>query len=333
VVFPAGHGPRWWDERNESSPIPGLWPYGLEHLRDLHSVGEFELTPPTTARRVRQKFTGNRRRCAGSDSPDVALCWDERTAIGLLGEVKARRVLSGVIWATDQFAAGRDDSYMRLAKKSLCQFDALWCLSQPQIGKIRDWLGIDCPPVHYLTFGVDPTFYAAAEYPSPPLVASVGGDRDRDPHTLLAALTTVRDERPDAAIVVQSREVDAAPTGIELINSLPHVGVRDLVGRASVVAIATRPNWHASGMTVALEAMSIGRPVVACDTPGMADYISEETGILVEPGDDQAMASAVLDLLADPSRAQSMGAAGQRAVRERFNTTAMCREIAAMAWG
>ena len=55
----------------------------------------------------------------------------------------------------------------------------------------------------------------------------------------------------------------------------------------------------------AMEAMALGRPVVATSVGGVPEVVADgETGLLVEPGDPEALAKAVLKLLADGDRAR-----------------------------
>ena len=64
--------------------------------------------------------------------------------------------------------------------------------------------------------------------------------------------------------------------------------------------------------TVILEAMAAGVPVVASAHGGPREMIVEgETGLLVPPGDPEALAGAVRSLLDDPERARRIGEAGQ----------------------
>jgi glycosyltransferase involved in cell wall biosynthesis len=68
-----------------------------------------------------------------------------------------------------------------------------------------------------------------------------------------------------------------------------------------------------------LEAMALGRPVIATDVGGTAELVVEgETGFLVAPGDGGAVSRAILELARDPARAEEMGAAGRARQRERF---------------
>ncbi len=70
---------------------------------------------------------------------------------------------------------------------------------------------------------------------------------------------------------------------------------------------------------VYLEANLCGLPVVAGDTGGVSDAVVHgETGLLVNPEDPAAIASAIIRLLSDPDLAAQMGAAGQARVLEEF---------------
>ncbi len=339
VALPAGRGVGWWAERNAASPVPGRWPYGLDALRDGSAeVDTVEVEPLGRLTRQLSLRTGRPPRAAaadksGSGEESVAICWDESLAPALLHRVRAQRRYAGVIWATDQVGAQGETPQTRLIGAALRRLDGLWVLSRPQAQAVRDWLGADCPPVHVLTFGVDPGFYRARPYPireegAAPKLVSIGGDRDRDPQTLFAALELVLAERPELEVLVQTKTGSPAPAGVRTETFVPHDQVRRLYAEASVVALATRDNLHGSGMTVGLEAMSVGRPVVATGTPGMEDYIADgETGHLVPVGDSEAMAARILGLLADPVTAAAMGEAGRSAVAQRYTTAAMCAQL------
>jgi trehalose synthase len=73
------------------------------------------------------------------------------------------------------------------------------------------------------------------------------------------------------------------------------------------------------GLTVA-EAMWKGRPIVATAVGGIQDQIVDgETGVLLaDPRDLDAYGAAVRGLLEDPERAQRMGEAAKRRVRDQF---------------
>lgn len=99
--------------------------------------------------------------------------------------------------------------------------------------------------------------------------------------------------------------------------------VYDLVGRAAVFCGPSKRAVHGDseglGM-VFLEAQSQGTPVVATRSGGIPDAVLDgETGILVEEGNVGQLADALENLLQDPDRIVSMGLAGARFVREKFD--------------
>jgi len=66
---------------------------------------------------------------------------------------------------------------------------------------------------------------------------------------------------------------------------------------------------------VFIEAAACGRPVVVGDSGGARESLVDgETGVLVDGGDVNAVADAVAELLDDPERARTMGAAGRARV-------------------
>jgi glycosyltransferase involved in cell wall biosynthesis len=99
---------------------------------------------------------------------------------------------------------------------------------------------------------------------------------------------------------------------------------------ADVVVSASSTQPEAFGK-VAIEAMAMGKPVVATAHGGSLEtVIPDVTGWLVPPLDAQAMADAVSEALADPQRARRMGEAGRRWVGERFTAKAMCDKTLAL---
>jgi glycosyltransferase involved in cell wall biosynthesis len=78
----------------------------------------------------------------------------------------------------------------------------------------------------------------------------------------------------------------------------------------------------------AIEAMASGRPVVATRVGGLPDLVDHRvTGMLVPPGDPDALAGAVLELLRDRDRAARMGQAARESVRGRFGLDRLVRDV------
>jgi glycosyltransferase involved in cell wall biosynthesis len=83
--------------------------------------------------------------------------------------------------------------------------------------------------------------------------------------------------------------------------------------------------------TSLLDAMACGKAIVATTAGGMPEVVEDgKTGLLVPPRDHQAMADAIVTLLADGRARAAMGAAGAGRVRARFSAERMVQETLAL---
>lgn len=114
------------------------------------------------------------------------------------------------------------------------------------------------------------------------------------------------------------------PPNVRVLKNWPHRAVME-AWRRSTIALAPSI-WPEPCPTVVMEAMSIGRPVIATDIGGLPDIIGDgETGLLVPPGDVAALRGAMERLLADPELRMRMGEAGKRKVTEFYASTVVQR--------
>ncbi|HZR84626.1 MAG TPA: glycosyltransferase [Candidatus Binatia bacterium] len=95
------------------------------------------------------------------------------------------------------------------------------------------------------------------------------------------------------------------------------------------VAVLTSRN---EGSPVALiEAMAAGVAVVATSVGGVPDLIEDgANGLLVEAGDDAAVAAAVVQLLGDSARRQALASAGRASVLERHSADRLVEDVDAL---
>ncbi|MBV9217125.1 MAG: glycosyltransferase [Acidobacteria bacterium] len=69
-----------------------------------------------------------------------------------------------------------------------------------------------------------------------------------------------------------------------------------------------------------IEALMMRRPFIATNVGGMPDAVRDgETGLLIEPDDAGALATAIRSMLEDPDRARKMAEQGRRLALERFS--------------
>lgn len=152
---------------------------------------------------------------------------------------------------------------------------------------------------------------------------------------LLEALAEVRVSIPQARLECAGdgdREAlgDRADTlGIgEAVNALGWVGPaqRDaLLARAGIFALPS----HAEGLPMALlEAMAAGCPVVAAACGGIPDLVADGVnGLLVPPGDVEALAQALHRLLVDRGLAARLGREARATIARRYTSEAALERL------
>jgi glycosyltransferase involved in cell wall biosynthesis len=179
-----------------------------------------------------------------------------------------------------------------------------------------------------IRYGLDAPPHAASETPpdipaGAPLVLAIGRLIEQKDHaTLLRAFARVRAEVPEARLAI----LGWGPLEDELSRLAAELGLeeavvltgraepRDWLARADVFAHTSR--WEGFGI-VLLEAMLSSLPVVATRASAVPEIVADgETGVLVEPGDVDGVARALVDLLRNEERRRELGAAGLRRARE-----------------
>lgn len=86
---------------------------------------------------------------------------------------------------------------------------------------------------------------------------------------------------------------------------------------------------YVEGMPMALlEAMSWGLPAIATAVGGVPEMITHEVnGLLIPPGDTEALAAAITRLMSDPPLRQRLGEAARATVAERFSLDTAVRRL------
>lgn len=98
------------------------------------------------------------------------------------------------------------------------------------------------------------------------------------------------------------------------------------VAAADVVVVPSRTEPFGN---VAVEAMLVGRPVVASRVQGLAEIVEDgSSGLLVDPGDAAGLAGALRTLRQDPASARRLAAAATQRARELFGVDRYRRDMA-----
>lgn len=112
----------------------------------------------------------------------------------------------------------------------------------------------------------------------------------------------------------------AASSGaVELLGDV--ADVRDVLGAAHVLVLPSR----VEGMPrTVLEALATGRPVIVSDIPGARETVDERVnGVLVPPGDVEALVAAMKSFLKRPDLIASMARASRLKAERRFGDGAV----------
>jgi glycosyltransferase involved in cell wall biosynthesis len=99
-------------------------------------------------------------------------------------------------------------------------------------------------------------------------------------------------------------------------------------GYLSAVDIFCLPSLQQGLGVMMLEAMALGRPVIASGVGGITSVIEDRvSGLVVPPGDSGSLAAGMMELLVQRDFARGLAAAGRELVREKFSESRMLDEL------
>jgi len=169
-----------------------------------------------------------------------------------------------------------------------------------------------------------------------PLIGNVGMIRpDKGQLVLVEAAPLVLQKRPDARFVIVGQGTGILKRGINVRNAIDQAGLADRIIMAGyrwdtpdvyaacdMIVIASL-RTEASPI-VLREAFASGRPVIATKVGDIPEILRDrENGLLIEPGDTQALANAIMEFITDPNLAAYCAANGLRYATEHFSFDTM----------
>jgi len=260
---------------------------------------------------------------------DVIFSDGESSVLGLLALKPLLRFRAPVVVWDPAIGGG-----WRLRQRSLA-------FALPRVDRIllvgsnqESWLLRHMPgaaPARAIQHWVDTDFFAPAPPPRDGYVLSVGNDLGRDFATLIEA---VRDLGVAMRLRTDLPVAAPLPEAMELLRErASFAALRNLYAGAGVVVVPVRDTVHASGVNGVLEAMAMGRPLVATRSAGLADFLRDgETCLTVPPGDAAALRAAIGRLRGDAELAARLGAAARQDAEARFGLAPFAERLAAELW-
>lgn len=231
-------------------------------------------------------------------------------------------------------------AYAAFDRLVLGRFDEVIVVSDAVANTLRRW-GVAPKKVSTIPNGVDvEQFHGAAPALREEIAlkghALVGFVGRLEPYKggalLLRAAKQVLAVYPKAKFVLvgggparQEWETLAAQLGIT--EHVSFAGVHDdMPGVYASLDIVVLPSLIEALPMCLLEAMAAGRPVIATRVGAVPKLINtEQTGLLVDPGDEDGIARAILRLLHDTELARRLGENGRTHVARHFSAEAMAK--------
>jgi glycosyltransferase involved in cell wall biosynthesis len=209
-----------------------------------------------------------------------------------------------------------------LYRKLMTRADQLTTLASENAELCQRYFERDAKPLFYGLNTQDFPVKAPTEWkPHTPIrIAAIGNDRDRDWETLIKAFGN--DARYTVKLATRRRipaSLRAPNVEIALFSGIKKQ--HELYDWADVIVVPLRPNSHASGITVMLEAAAVGKPMVVTNVGALQDYFPANEAAYIPPFDPQALREAVDQLAASPTDALRQAQAAAAGLLSRDLTT------------
>ena len=164
------------------------------------------------------------------------------------------------------------------------------------------------------------------------LIGNVGMIRpDKGQLQLVKAAPLVFEKHPGARFVIVGQGTGILKRGINVRNAIDQAGLADKIIMAGyrwdtpnvyaacdMIVIAS---LHTEASPIVLrEAFASGRPVIATKVGDIPEIVRHrENGLLIEPGDTQALAAAIMEFISDPELAARCALNGFSYATEHFS--------------
>lgn len=156
----------------------------------------------------------------------------------------------------------------------------------------------------------------------------------KDLPMLVQAFAVAHRDWPDSWLVLAGDgsgrpELEALALRLEVADRVRFLGWTENLPRLYATLDLCALSSLNEGTPVAIiEAMAAGKPVAATAVGGVADVVRDgETGLLVPPGDVEALAGAIVRLARDPTERARMGAAARQSVARRYTVETLIIDL------
>ena len=265
-------------------------------------------------RQIWQRAQRSREQCG------ILTCFAQlAVSVGLCKRLTLRR--TPVIAWTFNVANLYMDFRRHLARKALERVDRFVVHSIEEVAACSRWLDFPEERFRFVPLQRPVWPITQMEDERQPFLLSLGSAK-RD-YRLLFSVVAELGYRTIVVAAKYAVEGLRIPQNVEIRSNLSFEDCLALEQRARVVAIPIANTTTASGQVTLVDAMMLGRPIVATACPGIRDYMTDgHEGILVNPGDHDALKAALQSLWEDRRLRSSLGTAARKRAMERYTDEA-----------
>ncbi len=168
------------------------------------------------------------------------------------------------------------------------------------------------------------------------IVSAARLEQEKNIVTLISAVEQVRRKHPNVTCLIAGSGTLEGELKSQITNMNQEANIRLLGFREDAISLIgacdlfVLPSVAEPFGLVLLEAMALGKPVIATDAGGPKEIVvSGSTGNLVPPSDPAAMATAIEHFIEHRSDLERMGKRGKERFNELFSAKTMSQRIAA----
>lgn len=197
------------------------------------------------------------------------------------------------------------------------QLTGLRVHSQMEKTLYRDYFGIDEERIEVRLWSMNiPEVSPDPPVLSEPYVSAVGGNA-RDYETLLGAARLLRGVL--MVWVVRPENVAGLdlPPHVQVLSNIPYPRAMNVVANSRLTVVPLRDSQVPCGHVTLVSGMLLKRPIVATDSAGISDYLTDGwNGLLCKPRNPADMAEKISALWENPETARRLGENGFRFASE-----------------
>lgn len=314
----------------------GSVPGGLSQVIEAYTRWEFEqVEVRAVATRVLGGWARTMARTARAAGTVLALRRDRQVLLavhlsqrgsflreGVLARLGAAIGVPYVVHLHGSDFVGFARAHPRLARFALGRARTVLVLSDESLAAVQGLVGS--------TTGVDRLVNAVdvpASSPKERLVVFAGAVGTRKGADLLFAAWDLLPDTDDWQLHVYGpvqMTLPTLPDSVHVEGTLDHADLLGVLGRSAVAVLPSR----AEAMPLfVLEAMAAGNAVVASEVGAVGPLLEDGAGVLVAPGDAEALARALDQVMRDDRLRASLGHAARDRIRARHGTADLTRAL------